>query len=67
MAVSRIAASAWVTGIVTFFTVFVAANATTAQQLAVNAQLTKLVDDDGNAAALRVGEQLAQEGGFTAA
>ena len=46
---------------------FVAAQATAAQQLAINAQFAKLVHDHGNALALRVAQQLAQQGGFARA
>ena len=49
-----------------FDTVFIAANAAAAQQFAVDAQFAKLVDDDRDAAALGVGEQVAQQGCFTA-
>ena len=44
-----------------------AANATAAQNVAVNAQLAKLVDDDRNAPALGVGQNVAQQRGFATA
>ena len=46
---------------------FFTAQAAVAQQLAVDAQLAKLVDDDGDAAAIGVGQDVAHQGGFATA
>ena len=49
------------------YAVLVTANAAAAQQFTVNTEFAKLVDDDCNAATLRMGEQVAQQCGLAAA